>query len=79
MRSADRREEILCGHKCIVPMILAEDEPAVQPASRQSSESDDLPGITAVHRAFRHTGRNDLERKPLEVQEIQAVCREEVL
>ena len=48
-------------------MILAEDEPAVQPASRQSSESDDLPGIAAVHRAFRHTGRNDLERKPLKV------------
>ena len=60
-------------------MIPVVDEPAVPLASRQSRESGDLSGIAVIRCVFRHTGRNDLERKPLEVQEIQAVCREEVL
>ena len=79
VRSADRREGIQYGRKCIVPMILVVDEPTVLLASRQSNESGDLPGIAEIRHDFRHTGRNGLGQWPLEVQERLAAHHEEVL
>ena len=79
VRSADRREGIQYGRKCIVPMILVVDEPTVLLASRQSNESGDLPGIAAIRHVFRHTGRNGLEQQPLEVRERLAAHHEEMM
>lgn len=79
VRSADRKERIQCGHKCIVLMNLAVDEPEVLLASKQSNESGDLQGIAEIRHDFRHTGRNGLGQWPLEVQERLAAHHEEVL
>ena len=76
VRSADRREGIQCGHKCIVLMIPVADEPAVPLASRQSRESGDLSGIAVIRCVFRHTGRNGLEQQTPEVRKRLSAHRE---